>query len=184
MKLRFFSGLVAFLLCSLPGHAAENELSAAEKLPAAAALRWKKFRWLARLPAQSLPAEGWEIKDGTIHVVPKMKGGELITEKKFADFEFSWSWRYSRAQQRNQVFVTEDPAECSRPDTRCSTTRSIPTARMADPQTRLTTTCSRPRRQTLPQAREWNHLTRRRERNQSSLLNGKNVLAYEIGSDR
>ncbi len=55
------------------------------------------------------PALGWEIKDGTLKTVPKVKGVELITEQKFNDFELTWEWRIAEGGNNGvKYFVTED----------------------------------------------------------------------------
>ncbi len=54
------------------------------------------------------PAGGWEVVDGTLHAIAKVKGAELITEKKYRDFEFSWEWKLPPAGNNGvKYFVTE-----------------------------------------------------------------------------
>src|SRR5687768_1054624 len=48
---------------------------------------WRGYR------RDTLPETGWEITEGILRTVPKVRGGELITRKKFSDFEFTWDWR-------------------------------------------------------------------------------------------
>lgn len=62
---------------------------------------------------------GWEIKDGVLHAVPfdkalklpfaKLRSGELITEKKYTDFELAWDWRVAqKANSGLKYLVTEE----------------------------------------------------------------------------
>lgn len=64
---------------------------------------WRGYRQAA------LPQAGWEVKDGMLRAVAKAKGGELITVRKFGDFEFSWEWRIAAGGNNGvKYFVTED----------------------------------------------------------------------------
>ena len=59
-------------------------------------------------PFNHKPAGGWEVVDGTLHAIAKVKGVELITEKKFRDFEFAWEWKVPVAGNNGvKYFVTE-----------------------------------------------------------------------------
>jgi hypothetical protein len=89
---------------------AANQLTAAEKLEGwqllfdgATFAGWRGYG----LPG--LPAAGWEIQEGMIKTVPNVRGGvELITERKFDDFEFSWEWRIAEGGNNGiKYFVTE-----------------------------------------------------------------------------
>ena len=52
---------------------------------------WRGYR------QQAMPAAGWEVKDGTFKTIPKVKGSDVIFEKKFGDFELTWEWRIAPA---------------------------------------------------------------------------------------
>src|ERR1041385_5339877 len=91
--------LLLFSLC-VSVRAANNVLTEAEKSAGWQLLfdghsfaGWRGYRM------QGLPTAGWDIQDGTMHVLPKAAAGgkELITEKKFNDFELSWEWKISEA---------------------------------------------------------------------------------------
>jgi hypothetical protein len=94
-------------LGAVAAHAADNTLTAAEK----------KAGWVLLFDGQTLngwrpyankPAGGWEVKDGTLHAIAKVKGVELITEKKYDNFEFSWEWKLPPAGNNGvKYFVTE-----------------------------------------------------------------------------
>jgi hypothetical protein len=89
---------------------AANTLSAAEQ---AAGWRllfdgrslegWRGYR------RDGLPDAGWEIKDGTLRTVAKVKGSELITRQTFNDFEFAWEWRVAPGGNNGvKYLVTEE----------------------------------------------------------------------------
>lgn len=57
----------------------------------------------------TLPDAGWAIEDGTLRTIPKVKGADLITRKKFGDFEFTWEWRVAPGGNSGvKYFVTEE----------------------------------------------------------------------------
>ena len=73
---------------------ASNTLTAAEKAAGWQLLfdgrsldGWRGYR------RDALPDAGWEVKDGTLRTVAKVKGADIITRKTFTDFELSWEWR-------------------------------------------------------------------------------------------
>jgi hypothetical protein len=64
---------------------------------------WRGYR----MPG--MPEAGWEIRDGLLKTVPKVRGRELITVRKFGDFEFSWEWKIAPAGNNGiKYFVTEE----------------------------------------------------------------------------
>ena len=104
-RLLFF--VLSFGLFAAAGRATDNELTAAEK----------KAGWQLLFDGKTLngwrayagkPMGGWEVQDGTLHAIAKVKGTELITEKKFNDFELSWEWKVPLAGNNGiKYFVTE-----------------------------------------------------------------------------
>lgn len=44
-------------------------------------------------PAGTSPGEGWKVEGGLLHKRPGLKGGDIITERQFTDFELEWEWR-------------------------------------------------------------------------------------------
>jgi len=111
MKLRRFAILATILVwCGCAGPAVDNALSRHES-----ASGWKllfdgeSFAGWRGYRLKGPPTVGWEIKDGTLKTVPKVKGIELITEQKFNDFELTWEWRIAEAGNNGvKYFVTED----------------------------------------------------------------------------
>jgi len=191
MHLRSFATLGAFALATLAlapaaAHAADNALTAAEKSAGWTLLfdgktlnNWK--------PYAGKPAGGWEVKDGTLHAIAKVKGVELITEKKYRDFEFSWEWKLPAAGNNGvKYFVTEartkSPGheyqmldDVGHPDGKIGTHRQ--TGAFYDV---LPPADDKP----MKPVGEWNasRIIVKGSRVEH-WLNGKNVLTYELGSD-
>lgn len=46
-------------------------------------------------PAGTPPGEGWSVEGGLLRKKPGIRGGDLITEKQYGDFELEWEWRLS-----------------------------------------------------------------------------------------
>jgi hypothetical protein len=110
------SQLFALVLLALPVQtaaaptSAPNTLTAAEKSAGWQLLfdgrsldGWRGYR------RDTLPQAGWEIEDGTLRTVAKVKGADLITRRSFGDFELSWEWRVAPGGNNGvKYFVTED----------------------------------------------------------------------------
>jgi hypothetical protein len=165
--------------------AAENQLTAAEK----------SAGWTLLFDGQTMngwrtyagkPAGGWEVKDGTLHAIAKVKGTELITEKKFNDFEFAWEWKLPLAGNNGvKYFVTEArPAapgheyqmldDSGHPDGKIGSHRQ--TAAFYDV---LPPAADKP----MKPIGEWNASRIVVKGNHvEHWLNGKNVLSYDLGS--
>ena len=134
---------------------------------------------------EMLPDAGWEIKDGTLRTVAKVKGTELITRKTFKDFEFSWEWRVAPGGNSGvKYFVTEKRPKSPGHEYQMIDDTGYPgkitplqlTATFYDV---LPAAADKP----LRPAGEWN--TSRvvvRGTRVEHWLNGKNVLTYELGS--
>jgi hypothetical protein len=132
------------------------------------------------------PAQGWEIKDGLLKTVAKVKGVALITEGKFTDFELVWEWRIAEAGNNGvKYFVTEarpkSPGheyqmldDARHPDGRIGPHRQ--TAALYDLFPPAADKPSRP-------AGEWNTSRIIVRGNQvEHWLNGRTVLTYDLGS--
>jgi hypothetical protein len=140
---------------------------------------WRGYR------RDTLPETGWEIRDGTLRTVPKVKGADLVTRKKFRDFEFTWEWRVAPGGNNGvKYFVTEErPAspghEYQMIDDAGYPGTLHPNQRTADFYDVLPAAADKPMRP----AGEWN--TSRivvRGMRVEHWLNGRNVLTYELGS--
>lgn len=179
--------LLPLILLIAPAVAADNTLTSAEKAAGWELLfdgisleGWRGYR------RETLPEAGWEVKDGILRTVAKVKGGELITVRKFGDFEFSWEWRIAEGGNNGvKYFVTEDRPrapgheyqmldDAKHPDGRAGPDRL--TAAFYDV---LPPAVDKP----LKPVGEWNNsrIVVRGNRVEH-WLNGRNVLTYELGS--
>ncbi len=90
--------LVLFLLGSLPLCTTDaNELSLEEKSEGWELLfngrdldGWRTYG------GKKKPGEGWQAEDGMLRLRRGGKGGNIVTEEEFGDFEFVWEWRISK----------------------------------------------------------------------------------------
>ena len=180
------AALLSLAACAATTHAAENELTAAEK-KAGSTLLFDGKTLNGWRPFNNKPAGGWEVVDGTLHAIAKVKGVELITEKKFHDFEFSWDWKIPVAGNNGvKYFVTEARPGAPGHEYQMLDDHGHPDGKIG------------PHRQTaafydvLPPAAdkpsrapgEWNSSRIVVKGNRvEHWLNGKNVLSYELGSE-
>jgi hypothetical protein len=91
---------------------AENTLSSAEK-----AAGWRLLfdgQSLAGWRAYSKPGtetgigSGWKVENGVLKKLAGQKGGDIITEETFGDYELSWEWRLAKGANNGvKYFVTE-----------------------------------------------------------------------------
>ena len=165
---------------------APNTLTAAEKAAGWQLLfdgqsldAWRGYK------RETLPEAGWEIKDGALRTVAKVKGVELITRKKFNDFEFTWEWRVAPGGNNGvKYLVTEERPqspghEYQMIDDAGYSGKLSPNHRTADFYDVVPAAADKP----LRPAGEWN--TSRivvRGARVEHWLNGKHVLTYELGS--
>jgi len=42
---------------------------------------------------ETFPAQGWAIEDGTLHVISKGNGGNIVTKSQYSDFDLRWEWK-------------------------------------------------------------------------------------------
>lgn len=183
--------LLALLLPLIAGNlpAADNTLTAAEKSAGWQLLfDGKSFAgWRGYRKPAGEPIAGWEVKDGTLHCLPKAKGDQPITERKFRDFEFVWDWKIMpKGNNGVKYFVTEQRPKSPGPEYQMLDDAGHPDGKIG------------PHRQTasfyevLPPAAD-KPLRAPGEWNTSKIvvrgpkvehwLNGRKVLAFELGSD-
>ncbi len=174
-------------VASAASAAPANELTAAEKADGWVLLfDGKTFAGWRGYRQQKPPASGWEVKDGTLKTMPKVRGTELITEKKFTDFELAWEWRVAEGGNNGiKYFVTEDRPGAPGPeyqmidDARHSDAKRGPLYQTGAFYDVLPPAADKP----LKPAGEWN--TSRlivKGNHVEHWLNGKIILAYEVGS--
>ncbi|MDO8543743.1 MAG: DUF1080 domain-containing protein [Opitutaceae bacterium] len=186
MNLRPYLSVAALVLCAPLAHAADNQLSKAEKAQGWELLfdgktlnGWNVYR------QKTPPNQGWEVKEGTLRTVPKVKGTNIVTERKFKDFEFSWEWRIQPAGNNGiKYFVTEDRPSAPGHEYQLIDDGAHSDGRMTKRQTGsfydvLPPAADKP----LKKPGEWNasRILVRGE-HVEHWLNGKKILAYELGS--
>jgi hypothetical protein len=140
---------------------------------------WRGYR------RETLPDAGWEIKDGTLRTVAKVKGADIITKKSFTDFELSWEWRVAPGGNNGvKYFVTEDRPQSPGHEYQMIDDTGYPGKLKTEQLTAafydvLPAAADKPTRP----AGEWNasRIVVRGTRVEH-WLNGTKVLAYELGS--
>lgn len=191
MKLPFPSVLRLFAL-GLPLlftgiRAAENQLSAREISDGWQLLfNGESFEGWRGYREEQMPRAGWEIKDGTLRTIANVKGGNIITQRTFTDFELSWEWRISPGGNNGvKYFVSEARPKApgheyqmlddtAHPDSKMGVHRQ--TAAFYDV---LPPAADKP----LKKPGEWNRSRIVVQgKKVEHWLNGKNVLTYELGS--
>jgi Domain of Unknown Function (DUF1080) len=136
---------------------------------------------------QTPPGAGWKVEDGLLKKVGGQRGGDIITEDQFGDFELSWDWNISKAGNNGvKYLVTEQrPSapgheyqmidDTGHPDGKLGAKRQ--TAAFYDV---LPPAADKP----LKPVGEWNHSRIVIQGNKvEHWLNGAKVLTYELGSD-
>jgi hypothetical protein len=186
-RILFLVSTLAFVSAPLArAEQPNNELTAAEK-KAGWKLLFDGKTFNGWKPFHGKPMVGWEVQNGTLHVVPKVKGSELVTDQKFDNFEFSWEWKLPpRGNNGVKYFVSDE-----RPGAPGHEYQMLDDKRHPD-------ATHGPLRQTaafyyvLPpaadkpyrEAGEWNQSKIVvRGNTVEHWLNGQKVLTYEAGSD-
>ena len=58
---------------------------------------------------KAAPESGWKVEDGLLKKLPKQRGGDIITEAKFEDFDLTWEWRITTGGNNGlKYLVTEE----------------------------------------------------------------------------
>lgn len=141
---------------------------------------WRGYR------RDTMPDAGWEITDGTLRTVPKVKGADIITRQKFGDFELAWEWRVAPGGNSGvKYLVTEERPKSPGHEYQMIDDGGYPgtltplqlTAAFYDVLPASTDNALRP-------AGDWNSSRIVvRGRRVEHWLNEKNVLTYELGSE-
>ncbi len=129
---------------------------------------------------------GWKIENGMLKKLAGVKGGDIITEKKYTDFEFTWEWRLEKdANNGIKYMVTEARPQAPGyeyqmlDDNSGKWKKLHAKALTASFYEVLPPAADKP----LKPAGEWNSSRLVVQGNQvEHWLNGKKVLAYELGS--
>jgi hypothetical protein len=181
---------LALLLTALtPLHAADNTLTAQEK-----AAGWqllfdgKTFNGWRGYRQKAMPAAGWAITDGLLQTAPGpgVKAADIVTEKRFGDFELVWDWKIPPGGNNGvKYFVREEPGHVPGPEYQMIDDTGYPGGNLHTAQLTaafyevIPAAADKP----LRKAGEWN--TSRivvRGNRVEHWLNGANVLTYEPGS--
>jgi hypothetical protein len=56
----------------------------------------------------AFPTQGWEVKDGWLHHVPKAGGGDIITTQTFTDFELTFDWRIATGGNSGVKYLIDE----------------------------------------------------------------------------
>lgn len=65
---------------------------------------WRSYK------GKDFPAKGWKVEDGTLHVLAKGGGGDLVTREQFQDFELSFEWKVAPGANSGVMYrVSEKP---------------------------------------------------------------------------
>jgi hypothetical protein len=138
---------------------------------------WRGFR------QPGFPAQGWVVEEGILKKIARVRGGDLVTEATFGDFELAWEWRLpARANSGVKYFILEERAkpighEYQMLDDRLAREGKYATAAFYDV---LPPSPDKP----APRIGDWNQSrVRVQGAHVEHWLNGVRVLAYELGSD-
>ena len=185
--------LLLALVCLVAGvavaPAAENTLTRAEKSAGWQLLfDGKTFQGWRPYNKKDAAVTGWEVVNGTLHSIAKVKGDQLITEKKFNDYELTWEWKVPPGGNNGiKYFVTESRPKSPGHEYQMIDDAGHPDAKRGGAlhQTGsfydvLPPAADKP----LKPAGEWNQSKIVvRGKTVEHWLNGKNVLTYELGSE-
>ncbi len=56
----------------------------------------------------AMPDKGWRVEDGLLKKVKGERGGDIITEKKFENFELRWEWRIAQAGNNGVKYIVTE----------------------------------------------------------------------------
>lgn len=181
----------ASVQAAVTDYSTDNTLTAAEK-----AAGWRLlfdgrslagWRAYGKPGAQAGIGPGWKVEQGVLKKLAGQKGGDIITEQTFGDFELSWEWRLEKGANNGvKYFVTEQRPQAPGheyqmiDETAAKWVSLSAKSRTASFYEVLAPAADKP----LRPAGEWN--TSRivvRGNVVEHWLNERQVLTYELGSD-
>jgi hypothetical protein len=182
-----FTVILSALLAAVSIHAGElNTLSAKEKAAGWKLLfNGKDLSGWRQFGKQAPPGPGWKVEDGILKKLDKQKGGDIITEQKFNNYEFSWEWLVKpKANNGVKYLVTEERKNTPGPEYQMIDDKS---ARDTLTPKHLTATfydvLPREVNTSVKDADEWNSSRIIVKGNHvEHWLNGVKVLEFELGS--
>ena len=170
--------------CTEPNQLTDSERRAGWKLlfDGKTTAGWRSYQ------QKTFPDKGWTVEEGCLKKVAKVRGGDIVTEENFNDFELNWEWRIALAGNNGvKYLVTEDRPSAPGheyqmiDDKRHSDAKQGPKRITASFYHVLPPSEDRPTRE----AGEWNQSRIIVQGNHvEHWLNGKKVLEYELGSDK
>ncbi len=136
---------------------------------------------------KTAPEAGWKVEDGLLKKLPKQRGGDIVTEAKFDDFDLTWEWRITAGGNNGvKYLVTEDRTSAPGHEYQMIDDTGHPDGKLgAKRQTAsfyevLPPAADKP----LKPPGEWNRSRVLVQGNHvEHWLNGVKVLEYELGSD-
>jgi hypothetical protein len=138
-------------------------------------------------PAGTPVGDGWKVDEGLLHKLPGVKGGDIISEKQYTDFELAWEWRLAKGANNGVKYLVTEARpgapgyEYQMIDDTSDRWKGLhDKAKTASFYEVLPPAADKP----LKPAGEWNSSRILvRGNHVEHWLNGKNVLAYELGSE-
>lgn len=142
--------------------------------------------WVS-LGKKTFPSSGWSVKDGTLFLAKGPGGGDIVTEEQFSDFELKWEWRVAEGGNGGLKYNLPDATKGVGCEYQLLDDLKHPDGVQHGPirQTASLYDVLPPsaEKQLNPPG-EWNESRIVVQGNQvEHWLNGKQVLAYELGSD-
>jgi len=187
-KIILFCFICLGTVAGLAAQAPQNTLTAQEKAEGWQLLfdgqslaGWRAYNKTAQI------GSGWKVEDGLLRKAAGERGGDIVTEKSFDDFEFAWEWRLEPGANNGiKYLVSETRAgapghEYQMIDEQAEKQRNLaPFHRTAAFYEVLPAADEKP----LKAAGEWNASRVVVKGNHvEHWLNGKKVLEYELGSE-
>jgi hypothetical protein len=135
----------------------------------------------------AMPDKGWRVEDGLLKKVKGEHGGDIITEKKFENFELRWEWRLAKGGNNGvKYIVTEARANGPGHEYQMIDDEGHPDGKLGlKRQTASFYDVLPPKKERkLNPPGEWNSSTVIvNGAHVEHWLNGEKVLEYELGSD-
>ena len=181
--MRQIIGLCLLLALLTKVAAADNQLSTEEK-----AQGWKLLfdgksgKGWRNLKKDSFPERGWVVENGILKLQPKSRGGDLISEDAYSQFDLRWEWRIPPGANNGlKYFIIEDRGAIGHEYQMIDdeATKSAPKHRTASFYDVLPPAEETP----LNPPGQWNQSrVLVQGKTVQHWLNGKKVLEYELGS--
>jgi len=136
--------------------------------------------------SQDKPQPGWKVVDGILIKVNRTRGGNIITEEKFGDFELTWEWKIaSKGNNGIKYLVTEARKSAPGPEYQLLDDDGHPDAKNGPKRQNAALYDIFPAADDKPNRTpgEWNHSRILLKGNHvEHWLNGTKVLEYTLGS--